>query len=179
MPGTICFIRKRDEKCFDQSCFVFLCLLEPPKHRTEGDVVPAWSTTKLAGSISKFGWFGVLFCFFFSSAFKYQILPTLTDYVQLEYNSAISRGVYNIWILHVLKVPQTTQKTPTNNNLIILRGSLGLLPLPISKLRHSHTKKSVLKAYELCRWNCSYNSSGTSLPFLILQAPPYMLFPQK
>lgn len=32
----------------------------------------------------------MLFCF---SAFKYQIVPTPTDYVQFEYNSAKSPGV--------------------------------------------------------------------------------------
>lgn len=51
----------------------------------------------------------MLFCFI---AFKHQILPTPTDNIQLEYNSAKSYGVYNIWILRVLKVPQTMQTAP-------------------------------------------------------------------
>lgn len=84
----------------------------------------------------------LLFCF---SAFKYQILPTATVCVHLEYNSAKSHGVYNIGILHGLKSTTSHAKPPTNNNKIILRGPLGLLPLSISKLRHKHTKKVLPK----------------------------------
>lgn len=146
MAGTICFIRKRDEKCFDQSCFIFLYLLQQVwKHRTEGDVVPACSTTKLTGSISKFGWFGVLFCYFvfLPLSIKYYLWPQcvfILNTILLNLMAYITLGSYM-----VLKVPQAMQNPPTNNNRIILRGPLGLLPLSISKLRHKHTKKVLPK----------------------------------
>lgn len=51
----------------------------------------------------------LLFCF---SAFKYQIVPTATVCVHLEYNSAKSHGVYNIGILHGLKNTTSHAKPP-------------------------------------------------------------------